>query len=171
MHWFDALRAGHRAALRQVLRGRFGHFGQGASFDPVTSRITGYEHLHLGAGVYIGPYAVLSANAEVSIGADTVIGPGFMLMTGDHKFSLPGVSYRELTEGDTRPVKIGRNVWIGARVTVLSGVTVGDASMLAAGAVVTKDVEPFSVVGGVPAEHLRWRFEGKDRALHEAFLA
>ncbi len=53
---------------------------------------------------------------------------------------------------------IGNDVWIGARVTILSGVSIGDGAIIAAGAVVTKDVEPYTIVGGVPAKPIRKRF-------------
>lgn len=54
-----------------------------------------------------------------------------------------------------RPVKIGKNVWVGAHATILPGVTVGDNAVIAAGAVVTKDVPAFAVVGGVPAKIIK----------------
>jgi acetyltransferase-like isoleucine patch superfamily enzyme len=156
--------------VRSLLRRRFGAYGQGASYDPVTSRVSGYERIYLGAGVFIGPYAVVSAAEEVSIGDDTVIGPGFMLMTGNHRFSQPGILYRQMHEGDNQPVTIGRNVWIGSRVIVLKGVTIGDAAVIAAGAVVTKDIPAFAIAGGIPATFLRWRFEGAERLQHQDFI-
>lgn len=57
------------------------------------------------------------------------------------------------------PVVIGHDVWIGARVTILRGVTIGDGAIVAGGSVVTKDVEPYCVVGGVPARPIRKRFD------------
>ncbi|MGN1275552.1 MAG: CatB-related O-acetyltransferase, partial [Floccifex sp.] len=54
---------------------------------------------------------------------------------------------------------IGNDVWIGNNVTILAGVSVGDGAVLAAGAVVTKDVPPYAIVGGVPAKILRFRFD------------
>lgn len=54
-----------------------------------------------------------------------------------------------------KPVKIGKNVWVGAHATILPGVTVGDNAVIAAGAVVTKDVPAFAVVGGVPAKIIK----------------
>lgn len=62
-----------------------------------------------------------------------------------------------------RPVAIGNDVWIGANVVILPGVEVGDGAILAAGAVVTKDVKPYSIVGGVPARHIRYRFPAEMR--------
>jgi hypothetical protein len=56
-------------------------------------------------------------------------------------------------------VTIGHDVWIGHGVTVLAGVTVGTGAVIGAGAVVSKDVAPYEIVGGVPARHLKWRFE------------
>jgi len=55
-------------------------------------------------------------------------------------------------------INIGNDVWIGARSTILDGVTIGDGAMIAAGAVVSKDVPPYSIVGGVPAKIIRFRF-------------
>jgi len=54
--------------------------------------------------------------------------------------------------------EIGNDVWIGARAILRTGVKIGDGAIIAAGAVVVKDVEPFSIVGGVPAKHIRHRF-------------
>ena len=59
---------------------------------------------------------------------------------------------------DNRPVEIGNDVWIGANVIILPGVKIGDGAILAAGAVVTKDVEPYAIVGGVPAKIIKYRF-------------
>lgn len=60
---------------------------------------------------------------------------------------------------DNRPVVIGNDVWIGAYVSILPGVRIGDGAVIAAGAVVTKDVEPYAIVGGVPAKTIRYRFD------------
>lgn len=60
---------------------------------------------------------------------------------------------------DNRPVVIGNDVWIGAYVSILPGVRIGDGAVIAAGAVVTGDVEPYAIVGGVPAKTIRYRFD------------
>lgn len=69
---------------------------------------------------------------------------------------------------DNRAVVIGNDVWIGANVSILPGVHIGDGAILAAGAVVTKDVEPYAIVGGVPAKVIKYRF---DKKIIDKFLA
>lgn len=68
---------------------------------------------------------------------------------------------------DNPPVEIGNDVWIGANVVILPGVKIGDGAIVAAGAIVTKDVEPYAIVGGVPAKLIRYRF---DKTIIDAFL-
>lgn len=171
VHPYDLATGAHRRMLRAWLRPRFGSFGTGASFDPVSSTITGYDHIHLGDGVFIGPHAHLTADeVDIVIGADTVIGPGFYAISGDHRFDQPGVSFRSADRGLNEPIRIGCNVWIGARVTVLKGVTIGDGAVIGAGSIVTRHVESYAVAVGAPARRVRWRFEGEDRAVHEQLL-
>jgi acetyltransferase-like isoleucine patch superfamily enzyme len=171
VHIYDGSRAAHRLLLRTLLGRRFANFGTGSSYDPVTSIIAGYENISIGDHVYIGPHAYISADGvRVEFGDDTIIGPGFYLLAGDHRFDEPGVAFHASARGVNESVKIGKNVWIGARVTVLKGVSVGAGAVLAAGAVVTRDVEPLAVVAGVPARFVKWRFEGDARLRHEEFL-
>ena len=58
---------------------------------------------------------------------------------------------------DDRPVVIGDDVWIGGNCMIMAGVTIGEGAVIAGGAVVTKDVEPYSIVGGIPARLIRYR--------------
>jgi acetyltransferase-like isoleucine patch superfamily enzyme len=165
------MRGARRRTLRVILSRRFAAFGKDSSYDPTTSVVAGYRNIVIGDSVYIGPHAYISADeVAVEIGNDTVIGPGFYLLAGDHRFDEAGVSFQAAHRGVNEPIRIGRNVWIGARVSVLKGVTIGDGAIIAAGAVVTRDVEPLTIVAGVPARFLRWRFEGKERHRHLEFL-
>ena len=70
-------------------------------------------------------------------------------------------SYDNSAIRDNKPVVIGNDVWIGAYVSILPGVHIGDGAVVAAGAVVTKDVEPYAIVGGVPAKTIKYRFTQK----------
>ena len=171
-HPYDLIAAARRRALRAWLRPRFAHFGAGTSFDPLTSTIAGYECIRLGEGVFIGPHAYLSADGvEIAIGDDTVIGPGFYAIAGDHRFDEPGVTFRGSDRGVNQAIRIGCNVWIGARVTVLKGVTIGDGAVIGAGSIVTRDIDSFAVAVGTPARLVRWRFQGEERAVHERLLS
>jgi acetyltransferase-like isoleucine patch superfamily enzyme len=77
-----------------------------------------------------------------------------VLVCGNHDFEkLDAATLDQAYYG--RPIRIGHNVWIGTHVTILGGVTVGDHAVVAAGAVVTGDVEPYTIVGGVPARVLK----------------
>jgi len=67
-------------------------------------------------------------------------------------------------------VVIGNDVWIGYGAIVLSGVTVGKGAIIAAGSIVTKDVKPYSIVGGNPAQHIKSRFNYEQIKKHEELL-
>ena len=88
------------------------------------------------------------------------MGPRVNLLAENHNFDLADVPIK--SQGVTRqPIVIEDDCWLGAGSAVLAGVTVGHDSVVAAGAVVTRDVPPYSVVGGVPARVLRTRGPGE----------
>lgn len=89
---------------------------------------------------------------EVYIGDNVMIGPGTLITTVGHPLSPMG---RRKHLGIAKPVHIGNDVWIGGNVTILPGVTIGNNVVVAAGAVVTKDVPDNCVVGGVPAQKIK----------------
>lgn len=105
-----------------------------------------------------------------SIGPEAVVGglgrhPTHWLSTHPVFYSTirqAGVSFSDRDYfQELLPVEVGNDVWIGARAMILDGVTIGDGAVIAAGAVVTKDVEPYTIVGGVPARKIRDRYPQK----------
>lgn len=112
------------------------------------------NHVSLNANVYINA----CSGGSIVIGDDVLIGPNVVIRASDHRFDSTSTPIR--LQGHTvGTVVIEQDVWIGANVTVVGGVRIGRGSIIAAGAVVTSDVDPYSVVGGVPARLIRHRAE------------
>ncbi|MBI3885661.1 MAG: acyltransferase [Opitutae bacterium] len=106
--------------------------------------------ISLGESVYLGPGAVVFGHGGVTIGDHCLIAMHCRILSSNHPVPPLGTDIRSL--GDILlPTKIGRDVWLGAGVTVLGGVTVGDGCVIGAGAVVTKDLPPGAIAYGVPA--------------------
>ena len=113
------------------------------------------KNIHLGKNVFINSCCQFQDQGGIFIGDNCLIGPGTMLATLNHGFAptdRPNMTHA--------PIRIGRGVWMGAHVTVLPGVTIGDNAIIAAGAVVTKDVPADMIVGGVPARVIKSINEG-----------
>ena len=109
---------------------------------------------------YIGPNCVIYKN--VTIGAYTMLANNVCIMGGDHLYNKVGTPIIFSGRDVVRQTTIGRDCWIGAHSIIMCGVNIGEGSIVAAGSVVTKDVEPFSIYGGVPAKKIKDRFENKD---------
>ena len=95
---------------------------------------------------------------KVTIGKDVMMGPDCIIYASNHEYSDINIPMNK-QGSKSAPVNIGDDVWIGARVTILPGVLVGSHSVIAAGAVVTHNVPPFAIVGGVPAKVIKYRNE------------
>lgn len=120
------------------------------------------RHIHIGNRVGIGEFAYLGGAGGLTIGDDCIIGQYFSCHPENHCFDDPEQPIR--LQGVTRqPITIGPNCWIGSKVTVLSGVIIGEGSVVAAGAVVTQSFPPNSLIGGVPAKLIRTRIPVVDR--------
>lgn len=116
------------------------------------------EGLIIEENVGIAANAFIAVRGNLKIGKDTIIGPGVSIHTENHNFSKLDMPIR--LQGATRKgVEIGEDCWIGSKVTILDGVSIGKHSIIAAGAVVNKDVPEGAIVGGVPAKIIRMRKE------------
>jgi len=130
-------------------------------------RPSGYYGGEIGVGFEIGDnsnigaYCYVGAAGGIRIGNNVMMGPRVSLLAEQHVIERVDIPMRE--QGTTRKgIVIEDDVWLGANCCVLDGVTVGRGAVVAAGAVVTKDVPPFAIVGGVPARIIRMRTEGQE---------
>jgi maltose O-acetyltransferase len=129
--------------------------GRGTLFSGMPT-ITGprdlYGHLTTGRLCWFNIGCLLDLGAPITFGDLVAVGQQAMLLTTSHEMGPPG---RRAAAAYTRPIVIESGVWLGARCMILPGVTIGAGAVVAAGAVVTKNVPPNALVGGVPARVLR----------------
>lgn len=143
----------HRSS-RWVCRKKFKRFGKGSEFRPFAfahypSRIS------IGNNVKIHPGTVLSANpmpgGSIVIEDDVGIGHNVHIYPANHKYDRTDVPVKYQGYYSRKDILVCKGSWIGANVTILAGVTIGEHSVVGAGAVVTKDVPQYTVVAGNPA--------------------
>lgn len=113
------------------------------------------SELRLGDGVYVNSGTVMLAHGGIDIGDYTLIAPGVSLITANHDMAKLAGEFSETIIA--KPIRIGRNCWICTGAIILPGVNIGDGAVIAAGAVVTSDVEDHSIVAGVPAKKIGMR--------------
>ena len=114
------------------------------------------EKLTIGKNVGIAANAFISMRGPVTIGDDTIFGPNVAIHAENHNFNDVKVPIR--LQGATRKgVTIGNDCWIGSNVKILDGVTIGNGCIIAAGAVVNKDIPDYSIAGGIPAKIIKER--------------
>lgn len=116
------------------------------------------EGICIGNNVGIAPNVFIGVRGYIKIGDDTIIGPGTSIHSENHIFKDKETLIR-LQGAERKGVVIGKDCWIGAKSIILDGVTIGDGSVVAGGAVVTKDIPINSIVGGVPAKIIGIRGE------------
>lgn len=148
------------------------------------NKVSKNNHL---SNVFMGKFSYTSTNTSLSrvkIGKFTSIGPNVLSVGGEHPvetfvsthpifYSLKkqiGISfvktqmfeeYKYVDINKNYHIIIGNDVWIASNVLLLEGITIGNGAVIAAGAVVTKDIPPYAIVGGVPAKLIRYRFSSK----------
>jgi len=133
-------------------------FKESSNFFRILERVT-IEYpggLSIGANVGINAGCWINARGGVTIGDDVIIGPYCIIHSANHRIGELDKPVQQ--QGfEEKPVYIGNNVWLGARVIVLPGVTIGDNAVVGAGAVVTKNIPPNATVAGNPARIIRMR--------------
>ena len=133
-----------------MLKARFAAVGEGALIRPPFHCDYGYN-ISVGSGVFMNFGCIVLDVVAVEIGDMTQIGPGVQILTADHPRE-PELRAQGLEFG--RPIRIGRNVWIGGGALIMPGVTIGDDALIGAGSVVTRDVPAGATVAGNPARVL-----------------
>ena len=108
------------------------------------------KNIHIGKNVFINSNCTMQDQGGVYIGDDVLIGHNVCLLTLNHDFEP-----EKRAELHPSPIHIADKVWIGSNATILPGVSIGEGAVVAAGAVVTKDVEANTIVGGVPAKLIK----------------
>lgn len=136
--------------------------GRKVYIRPSSSDFKGLKNLSVGDFTSIPKSSIFyCTGAELRIGKKVIFGPRPTIITGNHRIDVVGKyiidSLDKLPENDASVI-IEDDVWAGANVTILKGVTIGRGSVIAAGAVVTKSCPPYSIIGGVPARVLKYRF-------------
>lgn len=131
--------------------------GSGTGIAPNVSFRNG-QRIEMGRDCHIGERCFLwagNSSGRIVIGDFVSIAPGVFITASDYQF-VSGIPFRSQPKRE-RDVRIGNDVWLGAGVVVTAGVTIGDGCIVGAGAVVTKDLSPGTIAGGVPAREIARR--------------
>lgn len=123
------------------------------AFHGTTISVQGGGYMTIG-NCLINNKCAIMCRKQISIGNNTDIAAGVLIQDYDGHVLLPNTR-----ETSALPISIGNNVWIGANSVILKGVTIGEGAVVAAGSIVTKDVPPKCLVGGVPAKIIRENIE------------
>ena len=119
--------------------------GRGVELNPWGGRI------RLGRRVFLGPYVIIYGHGGVDIGDHSLVGMHCRILSSNHAVPPRDKVIRNEPDIPLRTI-IGRDCWLGAGVTVLGGIEIGDGCVVGAGAVVTKNLPPYSIASGVPAQ-------------------
>lgn len=120
------------------------------------------RRIAMGDDIFVAEDVILDARGGITIGAHTSINSRVQIWTAQHDWQSPDFAYVQA------PIRIGSHCWISAGVIILPGVSIGEGTVVAAGSVVTKDLEPWILAGGVPARKLRDRPVVRDYRLNAA---
>ncbi len=132
-----------------------------------------WENVHIGNDVSFNEdVLLLCTRAKIYIGDHVMFGPQVTMITGGHRTDIVGRYMTSITNSekrsiDDRDIILCGDNWIGANSTILRGVIIGKGAVVAAGAVVTKDIPEYCIVGGVPAKVLKNRFSDMELKEHK----
>lgn len=159
----------------KVYKRKMRYCGKGVYMRPMKSDYKGLDNLSVGDGSSIPKGATIyCTEAPLTIGKNVIFGPNPTIITGDHRVDVPCIYISESNEKkkeNDRPVIIEDDVWCGANVIILKGVTIGKGAIVAAGSVVTRDIPPCEVWGGNPARFIKNRFSTtNEKEQHLFFL-
>ncbi|MBR4967709.1 MAG: acyltransferase [Bacteroidaceae bacterium] len=160
--------------MSKIMKRKMRACGSNVSIHPSTSVYLGIQNLSMGNNVSIPRFShIFCSRAPLTIGNNVIFGPAPTIVTGDHIINCIGTPmflYKKKGPEEDLPVVIEDDVWVGANVTILKGVTIGRGSVIAAGAVVNKSTPPYSISGGIPAKTIRFRFTIDEILEHEKSL-
>ncbi len=149
---FNRTRPSEGEKRQEMLKEMFAEIGEGCYIEPPLCSNWGGKNVHFGNNVYANFNLTLTDDTHIYVGDGTMFGPNVTVATAGHPI-LPWM--REKKYQYNAPVKIGKNVWIGAGSVILPGVTVGDNSVIGAGSVVNKDIPANVVAVGNPCRVMR----------------
>ncbi|WP_335965912.1 acyltransferase [Galbibacter sp. PAP.153] len=118
------------------------------------TNIVGHQNITIGDNCLIGPNSIINGANKIFIGDDFLSGPQLIIYTSEHGLTNGSIPFRS-QKSKSKEIKIGNNVYIGARVTILKGVIIGNNVIIATGSVVNKNIPSNQVWGGVPAKKLK----------------
>ena len=121
-----------------------------------------------GAYSYVGTGSLIYP--KVQLGNFTMVANDVKIIGGDHTFKFPEKPIIFSPRGIINTTIIGDDVWIGANSIIMTGVKIGDGAIVSAGSVVTKDINPYDIVGGVPAKFIKTRFSPNEIEKHQKML-
>lgn len=126
------------------------------------------RRVSIGTNVYIGAYSYL--DGDITIGNDVMLASYVAIVGGDHVFRSVGVATFAAPREHWNRTTIEDNCWIGHGAIILNGITISQGAIVAAGAIVTRDVAPYDIVAGNPAKVLGSRFAEVQQRDHESLL-
>lgn len=149
---YNATRPKEQEKRQELLKKMFAEIGDGCYIEPPLHANFGGRHVHFGKNVYANFNLTLVDDTHIYVGDNTMIGPNVTIATAGHPLSP---DLREKGYQYNKSIRIGKNCWLGARVIIVPGITIGDNVVIGAGSIVTKDVPSNVVAVGNPCKILK----------------